>query len=112
MNNVSLSIEKGELHALCGENGAGKSTLMKILYGIYNADSGEIWINGIKRNIDSPLKAQQYGLSIIFQEFNLVDTLSVAENIFLGRLKVGNTGRINGEIFIRMQMNYYNILAV
>lgn len=95
LNDVSLSLQKGELHALCGENGAGKSTLMKILYGIYNADSGEIWIDGIKRNIDSPLKAQQCGLSIIFQEFNLVDTLSVAENIFLGRLKASHTGKIN-----------------
>lgn len=95
LDNATLTIEKGELHALCGENGAGKSTLMKILYGIYKADSGEIWINGIKRNIDSPLKAQKCGLSIIFQEFNLIDTLSVAENIFLGRLKINRIEKIN-----------------
>jgi ABC-type sugar transport system ATPase subunit len=75
------------VHALCGENGAGKSTLMKILYGVYTADSGEILIKGSRKIINSPGKAQEYGLSIIFQEFNLVDTLSVAENIFLGRLK-------------------------
>lgn len=101
LNNVSLTIEKGDINALCGENGAGKSTLMKILYGIYKADSGEIWINGIKRDIDSPVKAQQLGLSIIFQEFNLVDTLSIAENIFLGRLKVNSAGRINWKVINR-----------
>lgn len=95
LNNVNLALKKGEVHALCGENGAGKSTLMKILYGVYHADSGEIWVKGVKRNIDSPVKAQEYGLSIIFQEFNLVNTLSVAENIFLGRLKTDKKGKVH-----------------
>lgn len=87
LDNVSLSVRRGEVHAICGENGAGKSTLMKVLNGIYKADAGEIWINGEKQNIQSPTEAHNAGLSIIFQEFNLVDTLSVAENIYLGRLQ-------------------------
>ncbi|HCT92714.1 MAG TPA: D-xylose ABC transporter ATP-binding protein [Lachnospiraceae bacterium] len=87
LDDVSLSVRRGEVHAICGENGAGKSTLMKILNGIYRADSGEIWLNGKLRNIQSPEEAHKAGLSIIFQEFNLVDTLSVAENIYLGRLR-------------------------
>ena len=94
LNDVCLAVVKGEIHAICGENGAGKSTLMKILNGVYFADSGEIWIKGIKSIIDSPEQAQQNGLSIIFQEFNLIDTLSAAENIFLGRLKK-KSGRID-----------------
>lgn len=91
LDNVNLTVKQGEVHAICGENGAGKSTLMKILNGIYKADSGEIWVNGEKCFIKSPTEAQKAGLSIIFQEFNLVDTLSVAENIFLGRLKEKNS---------------------
>lgn len=86
LDNVNLTVMRGEVHAICGENGAGKSTLMKVLNGIYKADSGEIWINGEKKTIQSPTEAQAAGLSIIFQEFNLVDTLSVTENIYLGRL--------------------------
>ncbi len=88
LDDVSFELMKGEVHALCGENGAGKSTLMKILYGVYHLDSGQIWIKGEKKDIESPLVAQANGLSIIFQEFNLVETLSVAENIYLGRLRV------------------------
>jgi ABC-type sugar transport system ATPase subunit len=87
LKNVSLSIKKGEVHAICGENGAGKSTLMKILNGVYRADAGEIWIKNNKVEITSPLQARHFGISIIYQEFNLVDSLSIAENIFLGRLK-------------------------
>ncbi len=94
LNEVCLAVRKGEVHAICGENGAGKSTLMKILNGVYFADSGEIWIKGKKSAIKSPEQAQQNGLSIIFQEFNLIDALSVAENIFLGRLKK-KSGRID-----------------
>lgn len=87
LDNVNFTVRRGEIHAICGENGAGKSTLMKILYGIYKMDTGEIWIEGKKQKITSPTEAQKAGLSIIFQEFNLVDQLSVAENIYLGRLK-------------------------
>lgn len=85
LSNVSLSLNAGEVHALCGENGAGKSTLMKILSGVYQADEGEIFINGEKVSIDNTKKAQQLGISIIFQEFNLCPHLTVADNIWLDR---------------------------
>ncbi len=85
LNDVSLSLRAGEVHCLVGENGAGKSTLMKILAGAQPADAGEIRIGGETVNIHSPHHAQQLGVSMIYQEFNLSPFLSVAENIFLGR---------------------------
>jgi ABC-type sugar transport system ATPase subunit len=87
LQHVNLSIEAGEVHALIGENGAGKSTLMKILSGVYQRDGGEILINGHAVEIDCPEKAAQLGISIIYQELNLMPNLSVAENIFVGREK-------------------------
>jgi ribose transport system ATP-binding protein len=82
---VSLSLAEGEVHMLLGENGAGKSTLMKILYGAYQADEGEIRHRGRIVAITSPAAARALGIAVIFQEFSLVPFLSVAENIFLGR---------------------------
>lgn len=83
LNNVSLSIRAGEVHALLGENGAGKSTLMKILSGAYTLDEGTIEFDGKVVKISSPRYAQEIGISIIYQELNLVPQMSVAENIFL-----------------------------
>ncbi len=85
LDGVSLEVMPGEVHALLGENGAGKSTLMKILAGAQPLDTGEILIHGQTVHIDSPQKAMSLGISIIYQEFNLAPSLSVAENIFLGR---------------------------
>ena len=84
-----MSVERGEVRALIGENGAGKSTLMKILNGNYKADCGTILIDGCEAHISDPTVAAQNGISIIFQELNLVNGLSIAENIFAGRLKEG-----------------------
>ncbi|PVE25143.1 D-xylose ABC transporter ATP-binding protein [Microvirga sp. KLBC 81] len=75
----------GEVHALMGENGAGKSTLMKILAGIYQKDAGEIHIEGVSIDIPSPRAAQDLGISIIHQELNLMNDLTAAQNIFIGR---------------------------
>ncbi len=85
LEDVSFELRAGEIHALVGENGAGKSTLMKILAGAQAKDSGEILLNGNPVQIDSPQKAMDLGVSIIYQEFNLVPYLNAAENIFLGR---------------------------
>ncbi|GHU74135.1 monosaccharide-transporting ATPase [Clostridia bacterium] len=85
LDNVSLSVNKGEVHGLVGENGAGKSTLMKIMAGVYHADAGEIYIDGQQVKISSTKKAHELGISIIFQEFNLCPHLTVADNIFIGR---------------------------
>ena len=90
LSNVSLSVEKGEVRALVGENGAGKSTLMKILNGNYKKDTGKIIIEGQEVDITSPVKAAEVGISIIFQELNLFNDLTLAENIFVGRLKKKN----------------------
>ena len=86
LDNISLAIRKGEVHAIAGENGAGKSTLIKIFNGNYNADSGQILFDGQPVEINNPLDAKNLGISIIFQEFNLVESLSIAENIYLGRM--------------------------
>jgi len=85
LDHVDLAVKQGEVHALVGENGAGKSTLMKILNGVYTADHGDIFLYGEKTRIHDTTDAKKRGLGLIFQEFNLVNTLSAAENIFLNR---------------------------
>ena len=83
-NDVSIKIEKGTIHAIVGENGAGKSTVMRIAYGFYTADSGEILVDGNYVNIKSPEDAIKLGIGMVHQHFMLVDTMTVAENIVLG----------------------------
>ena len=84
---VSIEVRKGTVHAVVGENGAGKSTLMKILSGVYTKDSGTIIFDGEEVRQTTPIQAIRRGLSIIYQEFNLVNTLTVGENIYLGRYR-------------------------
>jgi len=86
LDNVSMSIERGEVHAVCGENGAGKSTIMKILGGMYFADGGDVYIDGNKCSIHSVSDALKYGVSVVYQELNLMPDLTVAENIYLHSL--------------------------
>ncbi len=81
---IDFAVEAGEIHSLLGENGAGKSTLMKILFGLYSQDRGEIFINGEKRSLQSPTDAIEAGLGMIHQHFMLVDRLTVVENIIAG----------------------------
>ncbi len=83
-DHIDFDVRSGEIHALLGENGAGKSTLMKMLYGLYHPDEGQILINGQAIKIDRPQDAIQYGIGMIHQHFMLVPSLTVAENIALG----------------------------
>lgn len=87
LNNVSFNLKKGEVHALVGENGAGKSTLMKILTGIYSKDSGEIFVKGKQELINNVIDSMNLGIAMIHQELNLIEDLTVAQNIFIGREK-------------------------
>src|SRR5437763_5360453 len=83
-DDVSITVHKGTIHAIVGENGAGKSTIMRIAYGFYKADSGEIFIDDKKVDIHSPADAIAFGIGMVHQHFMLVDTMTVAENIILG----------------------------
>ncbi|NTV91075.1 MAG: ATP-binding cassette domain-containing protein, partial [Clostridiales bacterium] len=82
-DHVNLCMYPGEIHALLGENGAGKSTLMNILLGIYKPNSGEIFYKGEKVSVRNPKDAADLGIGMVHQHFELIETLSVAENIFL-----------------------------
>lgn len=84
LHNVDFTLTEGEVHALVGQNGAGKSTLMKILNGVYSKDEGTIKIDGKEVEYDNPLAARKCGVSMVFQEFSLVQTLTVSQNVFLG----------------------------
>lgn len=83
-DSISLTLEKGEIHALLGENGAGKSTLMNIVFGLYQPDEGSIEIDGKPVIIDNPNKAIELGIGMVHQHFKLVDPFTVTENIVLG----------------------------
>ena len=83
-NNVSMKIERGEIHALLGENGAGKSTLVKFIYGVQTADSGTLHWEGRAMQIANPNAARKLGIGMVFQHFSLFDAMTVEENISIG----------------------------
>lgn len=87
-DNVNYELHKGEIHALLGENGAGKTTLMNIIYGLYEADAGEVFLNGEAVNIGNPNDAIAYGIGMVHQHFMLIPVFTVAENIMLGAEEV------------------------
>jgi ABC-type sugar transport system ATPase subunit len=95
LNKINFNLKKGEIHSLVGENGAGKSTLLKILAGAYKKDEGTIILEGSEVKITDPKQALDMGLSVIYQEFNLIPNLSIAENIFMGRAPRKNSGFID-----------------
>ena len=97
-NEVDLTIKKGEVLSLLGENGAGKTTLMKILYGMHQADKGDIYVKGKKVNINSPQKAMELGIGMIHQHFTLVPVQTVAENILLTLKEPFNLKKIANKI--------------
>ena len=86
LSDVTLSCNRGEVHALLGENGAGKSTLLKVLAGAYHPDEGEIKVFGKTAVIKNPTDAMRYGIGCVYQELSFIPDLSVAENIFIGRI--------------------------
>jgi len=92
LDRAQFELLPGEVHALMGENGAGKSTLMKVLAGVYRKDSGEVLLDGRPVDIESPRAAQALGIGIIHQELNLMNHLSAAQNIFIGREPRGRFG--------------------
>lgn len=95
LSDVSLTLKKGEVHALVGENGAGKSTLMNIIDGVLQPDSGEIYIDGKKADIKNPNDAQKLGIGFVHQEIALCQHVSVAENIFMSSINEQKEGFVN-----------------
>jgi ribose transport system ATP-binding protein len=95
LDGVHLEIFEGEVHALCGENGAGKSTLMKIIAGAQPYTSGAMYLDGKEVVFHSAKDAEKHGIAMIYQEFNMVPELSVAENMYLGRLPVSPFGKVD-----------------
>lgn len=111
LSDVSFDLMEGEVHVLLGENGAGKSTLMKIFSGLYSIDSGEIYLDRQKITIHNTKSAQDLGIAIIYQEFNLVPHLTVAQNIFLGReplLKNGNIDKAKMKQEAQERLDFLN----
>ena len=94
-DDVNLTVEEGEIHAICGENGAGKSTLMKILYGMQQPDEGSMRVFGEEVELGSPNEAIALGIGMVHQHFMLADQLTVLENVILGTEPVKPGGRIN-----------------
>jgi D-xylose transport system ATP-binding protein len=97
VDDVSLDLHAGEVVGLLGHNGAGKSTLIKMLSGAYNADSGEIYINGEKAEIRNPRDARRYNIETIYQTLALADNLDAASNLFLGRELVTGMGLVDDD---------------
>ena len=106
LNDVQLQLKAGEVHVLLGENGAGKSTLIKVMTGAYIPEEGNIKIDGKKASIKSPIDAQQYGIGAVYQEFNLMPNLTIAENIFMGKEKLGSLGVLDKKTMISESKKY------
>ncbi len=111
LDDVSFYLKRGEIHCLVGENGAGKSTLIKILAGSYKSSKGIIYINGKKSLIKSTRDAQLLGISFVFQEINVIDQLTVAENITLGKELI-KLGFLNRKKNFRMAKKYLDELKI
>jgi len=103
---VDFSVRKGEIHALMGENGAGKSTLMKMLFGLEQPTSGEIWVNGEKVSLTSPSAAISKGIGMVHQHFMLVPSLTVAENMVLGMVPKKSGLFIDGKKAVEITREY------
>lgn len=95
-NNINIDIKHNEIHVICGENGAGKSTLMSILFGLYQPDKGEIYINEKKVNLKNPAQANELGLGMVHQHFKLINCFTILDNVILGNeKKIAKRGLLN-----------------
>lgn len=112
LKNFNFSLKEGEILALIGENGAGKSTLMKILSGIYEKDSGTIEYFGKQLEVNSPKEAEEKGISIVHQELNLMNHLTVAQNIFIGHEPLNSIGLIEDNLMIKKAKSIFKGMNV
>lgn len=112
LDNVSLRIRPGTVHALMGENGAGKSTLMKIIAGIYQPDRGEVLLRGEKVWLPTPLAAQEAGIAMIHQELLLMNPMTVAENIWIRREPKNRFGLVDHAVMNRMTQDLFDRLNI
>jgi len=111
LSDINFELKSGEIHAICGENGAGKSTLMKVVCGVHQPDSGEIFVSGEKRSFQDPLEAYNAGISIIYQETSLFEEMTVLENLFLGHEQVRRAGLLPVLDYAAMQKKANEIFA-
>lgn len=112
LKNVHFNIYEGKIMALVGENGAGKSTLMKILTGVYAKTSGEVYLKGKSVSFSTTKESQDHGIAIIHQELNLIQHLSIAENIFLGREPITKVKNINWSKLYADSQKWLDILGI
>ncbi len=112
LKDVHFSIESGEVRALLGENGAGKSTMIKIIAGVYKPDSGSIYIDEKEVTISNPKEGLDKGISVIYQELDLLPALSVVQNIFLGIERKNNLGMLDKVAMERMVQEYFDSMQI
>lgn len=112
LKDVHFSIEPGEVRALLGENGAGKSTMIKIIAGVYKPDSGNIYIDEKEVTISNPKEGLDKGISVIYQELDLLPALSVVQNIFLGIERKNNLGMLDKVAMERMVQEYFDSMQI
>ncbi len=112
LDDVNFAVARGEVHALAGGNGAGKSTLMKILQGVYSMDAGRIEIDGQEVRIASIHEARAAGIGMVFQEFSLVPTLTVAQNIYLGAEPRGRLGLVDDRLAVKQARGVFETMEV
>ena len=95
LKNMQLNVKPGEIHGLIGENGAGKSTLIKVLTGVYQAEEGQVFVNGTERHFKSPEEAIKSGIACVYQELNMEKLLSITDNIFINKWKKNKNGMLD-----------------
>lgn len=112
IDDVTFDVRPSEVHALLGENGAGKSTLIKIMAGVHTADSGEYIVDGRQADVGNPRDARDLGVSVVFQELSQVESLSVAENVFFGRLPSRGFGAVDRRRLHREASEYLHAVGL